>query len=217
VALGKKHRIPTFNDASADVPPVGNLTKYIQMGFDLVTFSGGKGLRGPQSAGILAGREDLIAAARLNTSPYSDTFARGMKVNKEEMVGMLVALEVYLKKDHAAEEREWQSRVNTILNAVSDLPSLQAEVVVPKIANHTPHVFVKWDAAKIPISPPDAMKKLRDGEPSIEFCPMTNAEQLVFTVWMMQPGDAEIVGERLRHVLAEAAGTMKPAGVPAEG
>ena len=80
--------VPTFNDASADVPPVENLTKYTKMGFDLVTFSGGKGIRGPQSAGVLVGRKDLIQAARLNTSPNSDTIARGMKVNKEEMLGM---------------------------------------------------------------------------------------------------------------------------------
>ena len=109
VALGKKHNIPTFIDASADVPPVENLTKYTKMGFDLVTFSGGKGIRGPQSAGILAGRRDLIEAARLNTSPYSDTIARGMKVNKEEMLGMLAAIERFVSMDHAAEQKEMGS------------------------------------------------------------------------------------------------------------
>lgn len=85
-------RVPTFNDASADVPPVTNLKKYTKMGFDLVTFSGGKGICGPQSAGVLLGRKDLIEAARSNTSPYSDSLARGQKVNKEEMLGMLVAV-----------------------------------------------------------------------------------------------------------------------------
>ena len=77
--LGKKHNIPTFNDAAADVPPVDNLSKYIKLGYDLVTFSGGKGLRGPQSAGLLLGRKDLIAAARLNGPPFSDSIGRGMK------------------------------------------------------------------------------------------------------------------------------------------
>jgi seryl-tRNA(Sec) selenium transferase len=82
VQLGKKHGIPTFNDAAADVPPVDNLWKYTKMGFDLVTFSGGKGIRGPQSAGLLLGRKDLIAAARLNAPPNGNTVGRGMKVNK---------------------------------------------------------------------------------------------------------------------------------------
>src|SRR5206468_4386005 len=89
VQLGQKHSIPTLNDAAADVPPVDNLWKYTKMGFDLVAFSGGKGLRGPQSAGLLLGRQDLIAAARLNAPPNGNTVGRGMKVNKEEMLGML--------------------------------------------------------------------------------------------------------------------------------
>src|SRR5216683_1859721 len=94
--LGKKHGIPTLNDAAADVPPVDNLWKYTKMGFDLVAFSGGKGLRGPQSAGLLLGRRDLIAAARLNAPPNGNTIGRGLKVNKEEMLGILMALDRYL-------------------------------------------------------------------------------------------------------------------------
>jgi len=90
--LGKKHGIPTFNDAAADVPPVSHFSEYIKMGFDLVTFSGGKGIRGPQSAGLLLGRKDLIHAARMNASPNSDAIGRGMKVNKEELVGMMAAV-----------------------------------------------------------------------------------------------------------------------------
>ena len=100
VELGKQLGIPTFNDCAADTPPVDNLFKYTQMGFDLVTFSGGKGIRGPQSAGLLLGRKDLIEAARLNTSPNANTIGRGMKVNKEEMLGMLVALQLYLNRNH---------------------------------------------------------------------------------------------------------------------
>src|SRR6059036_1879233 len=114
VRLGRQHGIPTLNDAAADVPPAGNLWKYTKMGFDLVAFSGGKGLRGPQSAGLLVGRQDLIAAARLNAPPNGNTIGRGMKVNKEEMIGMLCALEVYLAKDHAAERRELDARAEVI-------------------------------------------------------------------------------------------------------
>lgn len=205
VALCKKHNIPSFNDAAADVPPAENLSKYTKMGFDLVTFSGGKGICGPQSAGLLLGRRDLIEAARLNTSPYSDSIARGMKVNKEEMVGMLVALEMYLKKDHAAEAREWDRRVDIIAREAKKVKSVRTEVRLPEIANHTPHLRILWDQTVVKIAPPEVMKQLREGRPSIEACPMTNKEALVFTVWMMQKGDAEIVGRRVREILSRAA------------
>ncbi|MDZ4802896.1 MAG: selenocysteine synthase [Bryobacteraceae bacterium] len=201
VALGKKHNIPTFIDASADVPPVTNLTRYTKMGFDLVTFSGGKGIRGPQSAGILAGRKDLVAAARLNTSPNSDSIARGMKVNKEEMIGMLVALQAFTSIDHAAEWKDWEARVGIITDAVRKLPSVTTEVSVPEIANHTPHLHIRWDQAKIAISPPEVMKRLREGTPSIEACPATDREQLVFTVWMLQPGEEKVVARRVREIM----------------
>ncbi|MGB9609669.1 MAG: aminotransferase class V-fold PLP-dependent enzyme [Bryobacteraceae bacterium] len=205
VRLCRKHGIPSFNDAAADVPPVENLSKYTKMGFDLVTFSGGKGIRGPQSAGLLLGRKDLIEAARLNTSPYSDSIARGMKVNKEEMVGMLVALELYLKKDHAAEAREWDRRVEVIAREAKKVKSVTTDVVVPPIANHTPHLHIRWDQSVVKITPPEVMKQLREGRPSIEACPMTNRDALVLTVWMMQKGDAEVVARRVREILSGAA------------
>ena len=125
VAIGKKHNIPTLIDAAADVPPVENLWKYTKMGFDLVAFSGGKGLRGPQSSGLLLGRKDLIEAARLNNSPNGDTLCRTNKVNKEEIVGMLVALETYLHEDHAAIWKEWEARCQRIVQALSRLPRRQ--------------------------------------------------------------------------------------------
>jgi len=205
VRLGKKLGIPTFNDASADVPPVDNLKKYTRLGFDLVTFSGGKGLCGPQSAGLLLGRKDLIDAARLNTSPYSDTMARGMKVNKEEMVGMLVALEAYLNRDHEAEWKEWERRVNVLIKAVSSIKTVTTHIEIPEIANHTQHLQIKWDEGVVKIKPTEVMKQLRAGTPSIEACPATNSRQLVFTVWMMQPGDAEIVAKRVQEILKKAA------------
>ena len=200
VALGKKHKVPTFNDASADVPPVENLTKYTKMGFDLVTFSGGKGIRGPQSAGVLVGRKDLIQAARLNTSPYSDSIARGMKVNKEEMLGMMVAIERYMKADHDAEAKEWDRRIAAIVNSVKELPSVKTETYVPDVANHTPHLRITWDRSAIPLSAEDVRKQLREGQPSIETTP-AEKDQLVMTVWMLQPGEAQTVARRLRNVL----------------
>jgi len=200
VALGKKHGIPTFNDAAADVPPAENLKKYVQMGFDLVTFSGGKGLRGPQSAGLLLGRKDLIEAARLNTCPHADTIGRGMKVNKEELLAMLVAVERYLKLDHAAEERELQRRANLIVKAVSGIPSVQVEIQVPDIANHVPHVHIRWDPAQLGLTPKEARLRLREGDPSIEVTPSSD-EELVINPWMLEPGETEIVARRVREVL----------------
>lgn len=201
--LGKKHSIPTFNDAAADVPPAENLSKYIKMGYDLVTFSGGKGLRGPQSAGLLLGRRDLIEAARLNTCPYSDSIGRGQKVNKEEMIAMMAAVESYLKRDHQADWREWEKRAKLIADHASSVRGVATEVLVPEIANHTPHLRVRWDPGLVKITVPEVVKQLREGQPSIEVTP--NRDDLVISVWMMEPGEAQIVAKRLRQVLKAAA------------
>lgn len=201
--LGKKHNIPTFNDAAADVPPVENLSKYLKMGFDLVTFSGGKGIRGPQSAGLLLGRKDLIEAARLNSSPYSDSIGRGMKVNKEELLGMMVAVEIYIKKDHAAEWREWEKRVKLIADTVSAIPSVKTERYVPEIANAVPTLRISWDQSAVKISPAELVKRLREGDPSIELVPGAR-ENISVNVWMLQPGEAQVVARRLREVLKSA-------------
>ncbi|MCW5981541.1 MAG: PLP-dependent transferase [Bryobacteraceae bacterium] len=201
VALGKKHRVPTFNDAAADVPPIDHVTGPLKLGFDLVAVSGGKGLRGPQSAGLLLGRADLIRAARLNTVPHSDTMGRSCKVNKEELVGMMVAVELYLKHDHAADRREWERRVKTISAAVADVPGIVIEPFVPKIANQTPHLRLKWDANRIRVSPAGLMQKLREGAPSIELVPEP-PEGVEIAAWTLEPGEAEIVGKRIRAILA---------------
>ena len=201
IALGKKHNIPTFNDAAADVPPVENLSKYIKMGFDLVTFSGGKNIRGPQSAGLLFGRKDLIEAAKMNVSPNSDSVGRGCKVNKEEILAMTIALENFMKRDHAAEMKEGERRVNLIASAVKSLPGVNTEIQLPAIANRVPHLHIKWDFNKISVR--DVVTKLRDGDPSIEVTP-SGRDSLVINTWVAQPGDAEIVAKRLREVLKAA-------------
>jgi L-seryl-tRNA(Ser) seleniumtransferase len=199
VRLGKKHNVPTLNDAAADVPPVENLWKYTGMGFDLVAFSGGKGLRGPQSAGLLLGRKDLIVAARLNAPPNGNTIGRGLKVNKEEMLGMLAAIELYLETDHDAENREFEKRAEEIRKSAAAVPGVKAEVFVPEVANHVPHVRVSWNASAVGMSAADAVKALRDGEPSIGT--RSEGDALVFGVWMMRPGEEKIVARRLRQVL----------------
>jgi D-glucosaminate-6-phosphate ammonia-lyase len=198
--LGKKHNIPTFTDAAADVPPVDHLSRYTKMGFDLVTFSGGKGLRGPQSAGLLLGRQDLIAAARLNGPPNSDTIGRGMKVNKEEYLAMMVAIELYVKMDHAAEWREFEKRVKIVADSVGPVPGVKTEGFVPEIANAVPHLRITWDPGAVKITAAEAVKRLREGEPSIELRPGAK-DGLEVAVWMLQPGEAQIVAKRIREVL----------------
>ena len=202
VELGKKHGIPTFNDCAADVPPVENLWKYTQMGFDLVCFSGGKGIRGPQSAGLLLGRKDLIAAARKNAPPNGSTVGRGMKVNKEEILGMLIALEVYLAKDFQQEWAMWEAQVKLISDAAASVPGVTPVYHVPAIANHVPSVRIKWDQTKVKISPADARKALLNGHPSIET--MGGDESVDITTWMLNPGEERIVAKRLREILKAA-------------
>ena len=204
VRLGKKHGVPTLNDAAADVPPVDNLWKYTSMGFDLVAFSGGKGIRGPQSAGLLLGRKDLIAAARLNAPPNGNTVGRGMKVNKEEMVGMLAALELYLEKDHEQERREFEKRAEEIRKSAAAVPGVKAEVFVPEVANHVAHVRISWNTARM--TPADVVKAMRDGEPSIGT--RSEGDTIVIGVWMMRPGEEKIVARRLREVLEKAGRTL---------
>jgi L-seryl-tRNA(Ser) seleniumtransferase len=201
--LGRKHSVPTLNDAAADVPPVENLWKYTKMGFDLVAFSGGKGIRGPQSAGLLLGRKDLIAAARLNAPPNGNTIGRGMKVNKEEVLGMLAALEAYLGRDHAKEQQDFEKRADTIRGAAASVSGVKAEVFVPEVANHVPHVRISWDAAAKGLTPADVVKTLREGEPSI--ATRAENETIVVGVWMMRPGEDKIVARRLREVLEKKA------------
>lgn len=201
VEIGKRNRVPTMNDAAADVPPVGNLFKYIEMGFDLVAFSGGKAIRGPQSAGLLYGRRDLIEAAKLNNNPNADSIGRGMKVNKEEILAMMVALEEYLKRDHDADWQEWESRVERIADSVRDLPSVRLETYIPPVANHVPHLRIEWDASRIRISPEEVREALRYGHPSIEA--HGGRESLNVSVFMLQPEEVRIVGRRIREILQQ--------------
>ncbi len=205
VRLGSKLGVPTFNDCSADVTPYERIYRFAKSGFDLVTVSGGKGICGPQSAGILFGSKHLIEAAKLNTSPYSDSIARGMKVNKEEMIGMLVALELFLKRDWRNDLKEYENRAKVIADAVSGLPGVKTDIEIPEIANHVPHLHIRWDSARLKISPLDVKKNLLDGEPSIEVNPATNQDELVIGVWMLQPGETQVVAKRVRELLKASA------------
>lgn len=215
IRVAHKHGIPCFNDAAADVPPISNLWNYTQMGFDLVTFSGGKGLRGPQCTGLLLGRKDLIEAAKLNNSPYSNTIGRGMKVAKEEVVGLVAAVDWFLSQGDAALEAEFQKRADLIAARLKTLPTVDAKTFIPPVANHVPHLLITYDQNRIKISATDVMQKLREGRPRIELNPGTGgspasaglsggSNTVIVGVWMLQPGEDAIVAQRLYEVLHSA-------------
>lgn len=216
VSVAHKHGVPCFNDAAADVPPISNLWNYTAMGFDLVTFSGGKGLRGPQCTGLLLGRKDLIQAARLNNSPNSNSVGRGMKVGKEEIVGLVAAVDWFLSQEDAALEAEFRQRAERIAQQLQDLPTVQTKIFIPAVANHVPHLLVTYDLDRIGISGREVMQKLREGKPRIELNPATGGgpasaglpggkNTIVVGVWMMRPGEDLVVAQRLHDVLQQAA------------
>ncbi len=205
VEIAKKAGIPTLMDAAADLPPAERLSDYVRMGIDLVAFSGGKGLRGPQCSGLLLGRKDLIEAAYLNGSPHADTVARGAKVGKEEIVGLWTAVELYLKRDHKSEWREWESRVRDIARALDGLRGVKTESFVPEIANESPHLRISWDEKVLPLNNERAVKLLRGGEPRIEVRPSSGDKPVIeVAVWMLQPGEHRLVARRLRDILSRS-------------
>lgn len=206
VKLGKEFGIPTFIDAAADTPPVSHLWDYANMGYDLIAYSGGKAIRGPQCAGLLLGRKDLVAYALLNNSPHEDTIGRSQKVGKEEIVGMVKALECYLSEDHEALNKEWQRRLEVVSAKVSTLPSVTTSVFLPDMANHVPHLEIKWDAQRIKISPRDATAALRKGIPSIVLSAGERRGALTMNSFMLQPGEEEIIADKLRELLKAHSG-----------
>ena len=215
VRVAHQHGVPCFNDAAADVPPIANLWNYTQMGFDLVTFSGGKGLRGPQCTGLLLGRKDLIEAAKKNNSPNSNTVGRGLKVAKEEIVGLVAAVDYFLKQDDAVIERECRDRADRIAKHLNSIPTVQTQIFIPEVANHVPHLLITYDQNRIKITGAEVMQKMREGRPRIELNPSTGGapasaglpggpNTIVVGVWMLQPGENIVVAKRLREVLQEA-------------
>ncbi len=196
--LAKQYKLPATIDIAADVPPVSNLWKYNDMGFSFVALSGGKAVRGPQSTGLLMGKKEIIAGALLNNSPYGVTIGRGMKVNKEEMLGMYAALERYIHQDHDKEWKEWERRIGVIHDAIKNINGVDTKIFVPPIANHTPTLHVVWDNSKINITREDFIKQMRNGNPSIEVIGNGDGGFNV-TVFMLNTGEEKIVARRLRE------------------
>lgn len=192
--LGKRHGIPSFIDTSTRVPPAENLNKLSTLGFDLNCFSGGKGIKGPYNAGLLLGREDLIAAARRNTAPHDDTIGRGMKVSKEALLGMMVAVEVTLKHDLEAEKREKQTWLNEIDEELQSIPGVESEWVLDRL----PAMLIRWDS-RVTLTPEEVQRQLREGNPSIE----TRLIDGVFSInsWCLDADQVSTVRRRVGEVL----------------
>jgi L-seryl-tRNA(Ser) seleniumtransferase len=208
--IAHEHNIPCHLDAAADMPPISNLWKYTGMGFDLVAFSGGKGMRGPQNAGLLLGKTHLTDLAQQNNNP-NEGVGRGMKVAKEQIVGMVAAVDWVLSHTEESMQGDYQKRADLIVAAVKGIPSVTTETVVPRIANHVPHLLIRFDPSVTGCTTAEIVAKLREGTPSIELNPNTgkppnqgipsNANTLVVGVWMLQPGEDAIVGHRIREAL----------------
>jgi L-seryl-tRNA(Ser) seleniumtransferase len=205
--VAHEYKIPCHLDAAADMPPIENLWKYTGMGFDLVAFSGGKGIRGPQNAGLLLGRKALTDLAHENNNP-GDGIGRGMKVAKEQIVGMVAAVDWVLSHTEESMQSDYQKRADLIASAVKGIPSVKTEIVVPRIANHVPHLLIRFDPVVTGVTTRQIVDTLRAGTPSIELNPNTgqkpnqgipaDANTLVVGVWMLQPGEDAVVGERIR-------------------
>jgi D-glucosaminate-6-phosphate ammonia-lyase len=199
IKIAKDRGVPAMNDAASDATPKENLWKYTQQGFDLVIFSGGKALRGPQTTGLLLGRRELIEASFPAMSPYGG-IGRGMKVGKEELCGLLAAVERYLKVDHQAEYRELEARVASIRVALKGVSGVETDRHVPVIANEVPHVTVHWDEAARGFTSQQAIDMLIAGDPPIHVQRRGKGELLI-SVWMMRGDEHKVVGRRLREIL----------------
>jgi L-seryl-tRNA(Ser) seleniumtransferase len=220
IAIAKETKVPLLLDDAAGIPPIDNLRLYWKMGCDLYTFSGGKGLCGPQCTGVLLGRKDLIEAAMANTSPWEGAVCRPMKVGKEEIMGCLAAVEAWLKIDLAALNKQWQDRAERIRKLVDTVPDVTTEIEIPKGGNRYPTVVVSWDEQAWGFSVADCDRELREGEPRIEVLTRSNPslvpallregsapqrpDRIRIISMTILPGEDLIVGKRLREILLAA-------------
>jgi len=203
IDIARKAGVPVLVDSAGELPPASRLTRYTDWGADLVVISGGKGLHGPSSTGILAGRKDLIEAAMVHASP-NQNIGRGQKVDREEIVGLIVALNEYVKLDHAAIEAEWSRKSRYIADQLKGIPGLTAEYRMN--SRGYADVVLSWDKKIIPLTEPELGEKLKNGEPRIVY--MTNKIIYAFTNPTLVPsslrdGEEVIVAKRLRQFFLE--------------
>ncbi len=223
--IAKSAKVPLMLDDAAGIPPIGNLTLYAKMGVDLFCFSGGKGLRGPQCSGILLGRKKLIEAALAQCNPWEGAVCRAMKVGKEEIIGVLAAVEWWTKQDLEALNKEWSRRVDRISKIVETVPGVKTEVKIPEDGNRYPTLTVMWDEDAWGFTVADCDRALREGEPRIEVLTSSNPslvpaveegwqegrkktprrkDQLQIISMTLQDGEELVVGKRLREILSKA-------------
>ena len=231
VAIAKAHNVPMLLDDAAGIPPADNMKLYAQMKIDLYTFSGGKGLRGPQCSGVLLGRKDLVEAALRNSAPWEGAVCRPMKVGKEEVIGCLTAVETWLKIDPKKLYAEWNARVDRIGKLVETVPGVKTEIFIPDDGNRYPTLRVSWDQQAWGFTITDCVQQLRQGDPVIEVLGADNpslvpavregiqkpntkelkpVDHIELVSMTIQPGEEMIVGQRLRAILG-AARKGKPA------
>ncbi len=226
-AIAKQHNVPLLLDDAAGIPPIDNIKLYAQMKLDLYTFSGGKGLRGPQCSGVLLGRKDLIEAALRNSCPYEGAVCRPMKVGKEEVIGLLTAIETWLNTDSKKLYDEWNGRVDRIAKLVETVPGVQTEIYIPDDGNRYPTLRISWDQEAWGFGIKDCVQKLREGDPVIEVLGIDNPSlvsavhegvdkpkpnkkeikkqnHIELVSMTIQPGEEMIVGDRLRSILGAA-------------
>jgi L-seryl-tRNA(Ser) seleniumtransferase len=206
IELGKKHGVPVLVDAAGELPPLSRLTRYTELGADLVNFSGGKNICGPSSSGILAGRKDLIEAALLHASPNAN-IGRGQKINREEIVGLVVALEQYIRTDQEAMLAKWSKRSRYIVDQLRGIPGLTPEYRMT--SQGYANAVLIWDKKVIPINEREAADKLRSGEPRIVFSSSKLVNETIahptLVPGSLRDGEEAIVAKRLKQFfLAEA-------------
>ena len=200
VRIGKKHKIPILVDAAAERPDIPNA--YLSAGCDVVVYSGGKCLRGPQCSGLVLGRKDILQAAFLNSAPHH-ALGRPMKVGKEEIMGLLAAVEMWVHgRDHGAEWKEWESWLSTIENRISTIPSLKIEREMPGRSNVAPTLTITWDEEKVKVTGEEVQAQLLGGSPRIQV-PLSG-KGLSVMPYMMSPGEDQVVAKRLYEVLHKA-------------
>jgi len=213
-ATAQARNVPVLVDAAAEILTVPNV--HLQNGATLVAYSGGKCLRGPQAAGLLLGRKDLVKAAWVHSAPHHG-YSRSMKVGKEEAIGMLMAVEMWMKRDHDAEWKRWTSWLDSIARRVSTIDGVTTNVVQPRgLSNRMPSLRVLWDRKRLGLAGDAVVRTLFDTDPRVGVFPARGESdsQTGVTVnpYMMAPGDEKIVGDRLYAVLTGAPG--KPAADP---
>jgi len=190
--------IPIIVDAAAERLTIPDV--YLSKGADMVGYSGGKCLRGPQCAGLLLGRKDLLQAAWLNSAPHH-AFGRSLKVGKEEIMGMLAAVEAWVKRDHDAEWKQWERWLATIREKVASVPTVRTDILLPQTpSNYAPQLRVSWDPERVGATAPAVAEALLAGRPRVIMTPGGN-NSITVMPYMMMPGDDRIAATRLHEVL----------------